>query len=231
MVSKAKSLIKTAFPVGVTLYHRARRFARGRSGEAPALADIFSTIYRNNAWADTESVSGRGSTLAHTVVIRNALSSLLESVGAESLLDVPCGDFNWMQHVDMSGIAYTGGDVVPELIAQNISKYQIENRKFRVLNMTTDELPVADVVLCRDCFIHLSFAEIFAALVNFKDSGSEFLLATTHVRVRKNLDEQTGGWRSLNLERPPFNFPPPMQLLIEDSHAGKCLGLWKLAEL
>jgi len=208
-----------------------RRFIKADEISIPSTAEIFSAIYRNNSWLDEESVSGRGSTLAHTVVIRSALPIVLNSLGAQSLLDVPCGDFNWMRHVDLKGIEYVGGDVVPELIAQNRLKYQSEKRSFRVLDITTDELPKVDVILCRDCFIHLPFGQILAAVVNFKKSGSKFLLATTHVSVRHNFDEPAGGWRSLNLELAPFNFPRPIQLLTEDSERGKCLGLWNLAAL
>ena len=28
------------------------------------------------------------------------------------MLDVPCGDFRWMAHVDLSGIIYIGGDII-----------------------------------------------------------------------------------------------------------------------
>jgi hypothetical protein len=31
--------------------------------------------------------------------------------------------------------------------------------------------------------------------------------------------------------KPPFNLPPPLRLITEDSELGKCLGLWRLEEL
>jgi hypothetical protein len=46
--------------------------------------------------------------------------------------------------------------------------------------------------------------------------------------VRENADVETGGWRSLNLELPPFSLPRPERLIVEDAGAGKCLGLWRL---
>jgi len=30
---------------------------------------------------------------------------------------------------------------------------------------------------------------------------------------------------------PPFNFPQPVKLLIEDGELSKCLGVWRLADL
>ncbi len=192
---------------------------------------VFSDIYRNNAWADPESVSGRGSTLARTAVIRRELPSLLASVGARSLLDAPCGDFNWMRYVELGDIAYIGADVVPELIARNRDFENAPGRVFAVLNITRDQLPQVDVILCRDCLIHFSYQDIDAAINNFKRSNSGFLLATTHINVTENTDIQTGGWRSVNLQLPPFNFPPPGRLIIEDTELGKGLGMWKLDEL
>jgi SAM-dependent methyltransferase len=199
---------------------------RGRSMEA-----IFTEIYRKNAWGHPESVSGRGSILARTVVIRRELPGLLAGVGARSLLDAPCGDFNWMRYVELGGVEYVGGDVVPELIERNRAAYEGEGRRFVTLDIVRDELPRADVVLCRDCFIHLSFRDARAAIANFKRSGSGFLLATTQPNVAKNQDIESGSWRAVNLQLPPFSLPEPLRLVVEDAEVGKCLGMWRLAEL
>lgn len=192
---------------------------------------VFKHIYDNNLWADPESRSGRGSTLARTNAIREALPALLEGVGARSLLDAACGDFNWMSRVELGGIRYVGVDVVPELIERNRRLHAGEGREFVVADITRDTLPEADAVLCRDCFIHLSFEDVHAALANFKRGNYRHLLATTHAAVRENVDIQTGSWRSLNLQLPPFNFPLPARLLAEDEGAGKCLGVWELESL
>ncbi|HEV2706829.1 MAG TPA: class I SAM-dependent methyltransferase [Pyrinomonadaceae bacterium] len=230
-MEKTKAFIKAAFPGSAPLYRRLREVRRALHIRYAGMGVIFADIYRNNLWADPESVSGRGSTLARTETIRRALPALLASVGARSLLDAPCGDFNWMRYVELQGVEYTGADVVPELIARNQQMHGRRDRSFIVADVTRDSLPRADVVLCRDCFIHLSFRDINAALANFKRSGSGFLLATTHVNVTENEDMATGGWRSVNLQAAPFNFPEPRQLLVEDAELGKCLGLWNLEEL
>ena len=36
-----------------------------------------------------------------------------------------------------------------------------------------------DAILCRDCFVHLSFANVSRALAQFRASGSRFLIVTT----------------------------------------------------
>lgn len=192
---------------------------------------IFSRIYEKNLWGDSESRSGRGSTLARTAIIRDALPALLEGVGAQSMLDAACGDFNWMAQVDLGEVRYVGVDVVPELIERNRRLYGREGRDFILADITRDSLPEVDVILCRDCLIHHSLDDARAAVRNFQRSNSRYLLATTHPQVRRNIDIQTGSWRSLNLQLPPFDFPPPARLLTEDAELGKCLGLWELKSL
>jgi len=229
MVETAKSFIKSAFPPGVWIYRRIRRARHALNLLMPSMAKVFSAIYLQNTWADPESVSGRGSTLAHTGVIRRELPALLESVGAKSLLDAACGDFNWMRHVDLRGVEYLGADVVPQLIARNRLIYP--DRNFIVLDITHDELPQVDVILCRDCLIHHSLRDARACIANFKRSGSAFLFATTHTTVRKNTDIESGGWRPVNLQLPPYNLPAPLQLIVENAELGKHLGVWSLKDL
>ena len=221
-----KSFIKSSFPRGVAAYHEARQAMRRRP-----LKTVFSEIYHKNLWQDPESVSGRGSTLARAATIMAELPPLLKELDAATLLDAPCGDFNWMRFTELGAVKYVGADVVPALIARNRRLYGREGRTFVVLDLTKDRLPDADVILCRDCLIHLSFARIHAAVANFKKSGAKHLLCTTHESVRENIDCPDGGWRSVNLRLPPFNFPPPLKLIVEDAELGKCLGVWRLDAL
>jgi len=196
-----------------------------------SLATVFSEIHRTNAWRDPESVSGRGSTLARTKVITSQLPVLLQELNADSLIDAACGDFNWMRYVDLGSIKYTGVDIVPALVVRNRQLYQTDQRTFAVQDITKDRLPNADVILCRDCLIHLSFKSIKAAISNFKKTSATHLLCTTHSTVTENTDCADGSWRNINLRLPPFNFPQPVKLLIEDGELSKCLGVWRLADL
>jgi hypothetical protein len=228
---RAKTWLKSALPEGCATRQRlvtVRRAWRWRRGN---VANVFTDIYQHNRWQDPESVSGRGSTLARTTAIRQALPALLKDLGVTSLLDAACGDFNWLRHVDLSGINYTGADIVPALIARNQKLYGHKERAFIVLNLIKDRLPTVDAILCRDLFIHLSCSHIRAAIDNFKQSKSNYLLTTTHTSVAYNSDIETGDWRTINLHLPPFNFPPPVCSLVEDPTTGKRLSVWRLAEL
>ena len=70
------------------------------------------------------------------MVIRRELPALLRDVGAESLLDAPCGDFNWMRYTELGSVKYIGADVVPSLITRNEERYGRDDRKFMVLDIT-----------------------------------------------------------------------------------------------
>ena len=224
--NRAKSFIKSRFPRASALYRNARQALPG-----PSLEKAFSEIYRTNAWQDNESVSGRGSTLERTKIIRSQLPSLLQELHAESLLDAACGDFNWMQYTNLGATAYVGVEVVPELVRRNRSLYETPRRTFKLIDITRDQLPTADVILCRDCLMHLSFRRIRDTISNFKRSRATYLLCSTHISVIENIDCRDAAGRPLNLMMRPFNFPPPLKLIVEDQELGKCLAVWHLEDL
>jgi hypothetical protein len=220
-----KSFVKSRFPRAVAAYRDAQKLFR------PSLEEVFSDIYHTNAWQNPESVSGRGSTVARAQVIMSQLPSLLQELKIQTLLDAACGDFNWMQHVDLGPVNYIGIDIVPDLISRNQKLFEGERRTFALRDITRDQLPQADAVLCRDSFIHLSFTRIRAAISNFKKTEATYLLCTTHTTVLENVDCEDGSWRSLNLRLAPFNFPEPLRLIVEDREFGKCVGVWRLSDL
>src|SRR5262245_23095226 len=118
-----------------------------------------------------------------------------KEIQARSLLDAGCGDFNWMKEMKLDIDRYIGVDIVPELITANQQKYGSAIRIFIHLDITKNELPQADVILCPDCLAHFSFKDIFATIQRFKQSNCKYLLTTTFTRFPKNIDIATGGWR------------------------------------
>jgi hypothetical protein len=133
--------------------------------------------------------------------------------------------------------AYIGIDVVPELVAETRRQFAQVGRDFRCLDITKDPLPRADVVLCRDCLVHFSLADIRATLRNLAENGSTYLLTTTFGDTENNREIETGSWRPINLERPPFSFPPPLATVdercghSEGQYRSKRFALWRLAGL
>lgn len=217
------------------LYGSARRYGRGLRNLFRSPADIFTEYYRTNKWRSAESRSGEGSEVGITAGIREAIPPLLRRLDVRSVLDVPCGDFNWMQHVDLTGIHYTGADIVREMIESNRSRHGSAQRSFILCDATQDNLPQADLILCRDMLVHLSTARIHLALQNFQRSNSTYLLTTHFPSVEKNQEIVTGMWRPLNLERPPFSFPAPVWSVVDQPgqlpRGDKVLALWKLSDI
>lgn len=184
-----------------------------------------------------ESISGPGSGLAQTQALREQLPLLLGQLGVRTLLDAPCGDFNWMRHVRLGVDQYVGIDIMTDVIADNQWRHGSPARRFIRADLVRSALPRADVVLCRDLLPHLSCAEIMAVLQSFRRSGATYLLTTTFTGRRPNRDTAGGEWRTLNLTLPPFNFPEPRQVVVEKCSEGggafadKSLGVWLIADI
>lgn len=200
-------------------------------------SQVFSAYYHNNKWGDPDSRSGKGSNLTSTQDLRAKLPPLLRDLGVKTMLDLPCGDFFWMQHVDLAGIAYTGGDIVPGLIDENTQNYAGPERQFSVIDLISGPIPQNTLIFTRDCLVHLSSAHVKAAIRNIKASGSTWLLTTTYPGIPENVDISTGEWRAIDLTQPPFAFPAPVQIIEEgQGHVrgqapNKMLGLWRISDL
>jgi SAM-dependent methyltransferase len=216
-----------------------RRFLADREALANLdLAQRFQRIYDTNLWGASASISGLGSEIDATAVLRAELARLFRKLGITSLLDAPCGDAGWINHADL-GVRLVGVDIVPALIERLQARAAGGEIKgeYHLADITADTLPRCDAILCRDCLVHLSFANIGRAVANFRASGATWLIATTFPEWQVNRDCEDGDWRALNLERAPFNFGSPVELLNENcTEAGggwrdKSLGAWRLAEI
>jgi hypothetical protein len=199
--------------------------------------DVFTEIYEKNLWGGELSRSGPGSDPDQTGTLIRELPKLFQQLGVRSILDIPCGDFKWMSKVDLNGISYHGADIVEALIEINIREHQDENKKFSKINLLEDPLPEAELILCRDCLVHLSYDNIFKALKNISQSRSKYLLTTTFSSRTENRDIVTGQWRPINLQIAPFSFPEPIFMLDEvcieadGIYRDKMLALWETDSL
>lgn len=228
-------------PVFMNLWTPISRFIRRQNEKRQfarlTMRDVFTHIYKSNKWGGKESRSGKGSSLMQTRKIRDALPGLLETYQIRSMLDLPCGDFHWMKELDLRGVDYTGADIVSELIAENVARYGAPGRRFVTLNITTDDLPKVDLLLCRDCWVHLNYSDIADAIANVRRSGITYLLATTFTHHPINRNQLRGKFRMLNLRIAPFHLPNPLHVIVEDnlesrrSHAEKSLALWRVTDL
>jgi hypothetical protein len=234
-VSTFTAWLKVRFPHAVERLRQMRGGLRrererwhGKSNE-----EIFSAIYDENLWASDESRSGKGSTLQATASIRLELPRVLERLGADSMLDAPCGDFNWMKEIRLPIARYIGADIVPKLIENLQKQYGDTTRSFIHLDITKGPLPGADVFFCRDCLLHLSNATVHAVLENFRRSSCKHLITSNYPDVQFNPDVFTGGVRPLNLQLPPFNLPKPLHVIDDpgENVLKRVMGVWSREQL
>jgi len=199
--------------------------------------EVFTEIFHNNTWLGSDSISGRGSEGEDVKIISQALPELFKQYNISSMLDLPCGDFHWMQNVDIGDVEYTGADLVTELIQTNVNKYQNDEIRFVNLNLLTDKLPKVDLIFCRDCLVHFSISDIYTALENVCRSESKYFLTTTFTERKRNRVISTGQWRPLNLQIAPLNLPEPLAITNEGctqdggTFSDKSMALWKISEI
>jgi hypothetical protein len=201
-----------------------------------ARAQIFASFYGTDLWGSDESSSGYGSTLEQTKSLRAALPILLRRCGVSTMLDIACGDWNWMSHVELPLTRYIGADVVVPLVERNQNRYGDDRHFFVTLDAVVDELPKVDLIFSRDTLDHLPLADVSAVLRNFKSSGATYMLITHYPAVRRNCDIRAGNWRPVNFLRAPFRLPPPIEIIDEGpweftTRGPRTMALWRLDQL
>jgi len=203
-------------------------------GSAMSLENTFTKIWSEGLWippGGDAPRSGCGSSLHYTENLRRELPKLIEGFAIRSLFDAPCGDFTWMRAIQFpEQFSYLGADIVEPLIQQLRARHT--EHVFLHLDLTTDPFPAADLLLCRDCLIHLSFADIAKIFVNCLNSPIRYLLTNSYLSA-PNLDITTGEFRPLDLLSPPFGFGAPIAA-IDDWVQGfppRSMMLWEMKSI
>ena len=133
---------------------------------------------------------------------------------------------------------YIGIDIVEEVICRNNIDYANDNMNFYCMDLVKDNLPYGDLLLCRDCLVHLDFNDGINIIKNIKRAGIKYLLVTTFTNRIFNRDLYLNDiWRPLNMELYPFNFPKPLYVINEkctegnNEFADKSLGLYQVSDI
>lgn len=191
---------------------------------------VFDRIHEQNFWGSKESVSGLGSEISYAAGYRERLHELLRTRGLTRIFDAPCGDLNWiLPLIDDPNVHYQGGDVSAAVIGAARNKRPAA--QLEIFDITSDSFPEADVWHCRDCLFHLPFTHIRKALENFASSEVPYALLTSHNArlMHRNLDVSLGGFRFLDLHRPPISLPRALAYLPDYRLAldfPRYVGLW-----
>ena len=193
-----------------------------------SLTSRFRHVYENNLWGDTESASGAGSR-RDSPAVQEAIAALdrtIRTYRLRSMIDLPCGDFNWIPYIlgIHRNLKYRGFDIVPQLVERNRALYP--SYRFDVLDATSAVPPKSDLIFSKDMVNHLTFVDIAKVFRNLRRSKSTYLLMSNNFGWSNvDLDENVGGnSRHLDVMSAPFHFP-------EAVWNSGYLGLWKISDI
>ncbi len=171
--------------------------------------DRFEKIHEQNLWNSKETKSGEGSEIDYTKNLRNHLPNLIEKYEIKSIVDAPCGDFNWMKLVlPKVNIQYTGLDIVETIVRENQKQFASDKINFSQADICRNPLPQCDLLIVRDCLIHLSFEDLNRFLQNISQSKYKYLLTNSYIVKEDFINRNiiTGDGRPIDIFKSPFEF-------------------------
>lgn len=195
------------------------------------LQRLFSLFYTPEQQANED----RGaSSLEWTQKLRDELPNLYARHNIRSMFDAGCNDCSWSSRFERT-IEYYGGDISLPMVASVW-------RNFPALNVilhdvTTDPLPVVDVLFVRDVAIHLNNTDKVRMLQNWLNSSIPWLLITHDEHEHKNQDfeysQEHFPLGCVNWGLAPWNFPKPIDQIYEVNcdESGRCMALWHRDQL
>lgn len=140
-------------------------------------------IYEQHLWGGKafDFYSGEGSHNSKIITpYLEAVSSFLKSHNENlTVCDLGCGDFNIGRHLTKFSKKYIAVDIVPSLIERNKTKFKVSHLEFHCLDISKDELPIADCVILRQVLQHISNAEIISIIKKLR--VYKYLILTEHL--------------------------------------------------
>lgn len=159
-----------------------------------------------------ETYSGPGSLIMNTDLLVLNLNKFIKDYNIKSIIDIPCGDFNYMSTINLENVDYIGYDVSVNAINMCNNKNDKSNIKFGVLDATKEELSYADLIIVKDLFLHLSFEDIEKILSNVKNSKCKYFATSRYSHgTEQNINQPTGlSARAIEVTTHPFYFNYPI---------------------
>jgi hypothetical protein len=155
-------------------------------------AEIFTPQYAER--------SGAGSTLEFSAPYRAFVERFLaEHRDVCTVRDLGCGDGVVASGIAWGNVAYVGVDCIEGRVRRNRALYPRLSFECGDLRRSA----AADLILVKDVIQHWATSEIQDWLRSF--SGFRYALVTNCCYGDTiNVDTWTGGWRAIDLTRPPF---------------------------
>lgn len=144
---------------------------------------VMQQIYKQQLWGSNGQrfYSGEGS--HNSLIVEEYISGVVKFLTSFETLpvvnDLGCGDFNVGKQLLHFSSKYNAIDIVPELISFHKENYEVPKLEFHCLDIASENLPQADVVILRQVLQHLSnkeIAQIVEKLYNYK-----YVILTEHL--------------------------------------------------
>ncbi|CAJ1444026.1 unnamed protein product [Effrenium voratum] len=203
----------------------------------------FSRIYSRGEW-DLEAQSGLGSREETTREFRSFLEDFLASEHIFSVCDAGCGHWpsGYQRFMDWRQVRYTGLDVVPYVVQENIQYFQdvahlqqhgLQSAEFLCADVSED-LPAADLLLVKDVLMHLPNRAVHDFLQKSVNRSSPRYRAVMLVQnavppvaIREMVDIQPGQLLPFDITFPPFKAEGFETVFRWQSDEPKVVQLWK----
>jgi SAM-dependent methyltransferase len=182
--------------------------------------EVFERIYHQAAWgknADGIGHSGTGSTMRATMYWRLFVTAFLANNHITSVVDAGCGDWEFSQSIDWTGIDYKGYDIVEAVIEADKKRFERPNIHFFTADIVTTDLPAADLLIVKHVLQHLPNEAVRRLILQFPKYRHVVLVNGVDpiTLSSNNLDIVDGAYRDLDVTAPPFSL-----------HAAKVLSYW-----
>ena len=215
---------------------------RGEKFTGKPAKDVFTEVFTINDWSSTESHSGMGSTLEFTTNTRKNLPLLWEQYNIKKVLDIGCGDFNWMKEIISNLDYYKGTDIVDGITNLNIERHRVKGKiEFEtcdIIEGCNANPKDFNAIILKDVLVHFPIDVANFVMEKLKKTGIKYIFITHFKNEKENADLNVfGQWRPLNMSIKPFNLGKPLAIITEEAEEylwkdktmkDKTLSLWKI---
>lgn len=170
---------------------------------------IFENIYEKQLWNNCDPnipLSGPGSSFENTKDYSNMLTKFIYDNECKSVLDLGCGDLNWIPKTKFfndNGIKYTGVDVVDRLIDSHLINFPEKHFLCKDITMY-NYFDKVDIIIIRDVIFHLKNNDILSIFNNIKNKFKFIIITSCNNTVNTDKFNQYH-FADKNILIEPFN--------------------------
>ena len=168
---------------------------------------VFDYIYNKGIWGRDgvgRGWSGAGSKVSTNIEYIKYVESFIVENSIKSVVDAGCGDWTFSKEINWQGAKYLGIDI-SNVVINHVKKYESDNIRFEVGDVT-DNLPPADLLLCKDVLQHLPNKYIIRFIKNNlrPDKFRWAIITNDLLKSGENSDIKVGYHRMIDLSKAPF---------------------------